>query len=114
VLVLPPVLPEPAWGHEWDNRTVARPADGSVDLYVLGAYVNAPGFQRFLRQSGIPFEEAWIDMGDQIVALFVRDGIVTEGSSANFFAVTGKTLRTHPEGPYILSGITRPPRVALG
>ena len=40
-------------------------------------------------------------------ALLVRDGIVTEGSSSNFFMVVGNRLRTHPEGPYILSGITR-------
>lgn len=40
-------------------------------------------------------------------ALLVRDGIVTEGSSSNFFMVSGNRLRTHPEGPYILSGITR-------
>lgn len=44
-------------------------------------------------------------------ALFVRDGIVTEGSGSNFFAVIGKSLRTHPDGPYILSGVTR--RVVL-
>lgn len=40
-------------------------------------------------------------------AVFVRDGIVTESTSANFFAVIKKTLVTHPEGPFILSGITR-------
>jgi len=40
-------------------------------------------------------------------ALFVRDGIVTEGSSSNFFVVVNNKLRTHPEGPYILSGISR-------
>lgn len=40
-------------------------------------------------------------------AIFVRDGIVTEGSSANFFGVRDGRLITHPEGPHILSGITR-------
>ncbi len=40
-------------------------------------------------------------------AIFVRDGIVTEGSSTNLFAVIDGVLRTHPEGPHILSGITR-------
>lgn len=40
-------------------------------------------------------------------AIFVREGVVTEGSSSNVFAVSGKRLYTHPEGPFILSGVTR-------
>lgn len=40
-------------------------------------------------------------------AILVRDGIVTEGSTCNVFAVSGKRLLTHPTGPYILSGVTR-------
>lgn len=47
-------------------------------------------------------------------AIFVRPGAgavgggaVTEGSSTNVFAVVDGQLYTHPEGPYILSGITR-------
>jgi len=40
-------------------------------------------------------------------ALFVRDGLVMEGGGSNVFVRVGKTLLTPPEGPYILSGITR-------
>lgn len=40
-------------------------------------------------------------------ALFVRDGIVTEGTSSNLFAVQNGKLITHPEGEHILPGITR-------
>ncbi|HKQ00438.1 MAG TPA: aminotransferase class IV [Actinomycetes bacterium] len=40
-------------------------------------------------------------------AIFVRDGVVVEGASANFFAVRDDRLITHPEGPQILPGITR-------
>jgi D-alanine transaminase len=40
-------------------------------------------------------------------AILVRDGIVTEGSSTNVFAVLDGTLATHPSGPQILGGITR-------
>lgn len=40
-------------------------------------------------------------------ALFVRDGIITEGTSSNLFAVRGGKLITHPEGEHILPGITR-------
>jgi len=45
-------------------------------------------------------------------AILVRDGVVTEGSSTNTFAVLDGTLRTHPSGPHILGGITR--QVVLG
>lgn len=40
-------------------------------------------------------------------ALFVRDGMITEGSASNFAAVFGGTLVTHPDGGHILSGITK-------
>jgi D-alanine transaminase len=45
-------------------------------------------------------------------AILVRDGIVTEGSSTNIFAVLNSTLTTHPSGHNILGGITR--QVVLG
>ena len=40
-------------------------------------------------------------------ALFVRDGIVLEGSHSNLWAVFDETLVTYPAGNYILCGITR-------
>lgn len=40
-------------------------------------------------------------------AIFVRHGIVMEGSSANIFAVIDGVLRTHPLTSHILGGITR-------
>jgi D-alanine transaminase len=40
-------------------------------------------------------------------ALFVRDGVVLEGSVSNFFAVIDGALCTHPLTTYILGGITR-------
>jgi D-alanine transaminase len=39
--------------------------------------------------------------------IFVRDGMVTEGSRSNIFLVAGGTLYTYPESENILSGITR-------
>jgi D-alanine transaminase len=44
-------------------------------------------------------------------AVFVRDGIVTEGASANVFAVVDGRLVTHPADSRILGGISR--RVVL-
>jgi D-alanine transaminase len=40
-------------------------------------------------------------------AIFVRDGVLIEGSHSNLFAVVDGTLLTYPSCNYILSGITR-------
>ncbi len=40
-------------------------------------------------------------------AIFVRDGIVTEGSATTVFTVKNGILRTHPKGNFVLPGITR-------
>jgi len=40
-------------------------------------------------------------------ALFVRDGYVVEGATSNVMNVKGGTIFTAPEGPLILSGVTR-------
>lgn len=40
-------------------------------------------------------------------ALFVRDGMITEASHSNFFAVVDGKIFTHPLGSAILPGITR-------
>lgn len=40
-------------------------------------------------------------------AIFIRDGMVTEATSANLFIVEQGTLRTAPTTNYILPGITR-------
>ncbi|MBN1885272.1 MAG: aminotransferase class IV [Candidatus Krumholzibacteriota bacterium] len=42
-----------------------------------------------------------------IEAILVRDGVVTEGASSTLCAVDGNRLLTHPEGPRILSSVTR-------
>jgi D-alanine transaminase len=39
--------------------------------------------------------------------IFVRNGLITEGSHSNIFFVLEGTLYTHPESNHILSGITR-------
>jgi D-alanine transaminase len=40
-------------------------------------------------------------------AVFVNQGVVTEGASTNLFAVIDGTLVTHPAGARVLPGITR-------
>lgn len=57
-------------------------------------------------------KQAALEAGAQ-EALFIRDGVVTEGSATNCFAVFDGAVYTHPEGPHVLSGITRQVAVAL-
>jgi len=40
-------------------------------------------------------------------AVFVRDGVLTEGTHTNVFAVLGGAVHTHPADNHILAGITR-------
>jgi D-alanine transaminase len=40
-------------------------------------------------------------------AIFVRDGVLTEGTHTTLFGVLDGELRTHPSGPHILPGVTR-------
>ncbi len=42
-----------------------------------------------------------------IDAILVRDGVAYEGTKANLFAVSGGAVRTAPNGPRILPGVTR-------
>lgn len=40
-------------------------------------------------------------------AILLREGIATEGTHSSLFAVVDGELRTHPNGPWILPGVTR-------
>ena len=40
-------------------------------------------------------------------AIFVREGVVTEGTHTNVLAVFNGRLQTHPLGHFILPGVTR-------
>jgi D-alanine transaminase len=53
----------------------------------------------------ISFQEA-CDKGLK-ECIFVRNGLITEGSHSNIFFIIDGTLFTHPESDYILSGVTR-------
>jgi D-alanine transaminase len=46
-------------------------------------------------------------------ALFVRDGCVWEGATSNVMIVQSGVLMTPPEGPWLLSGVTRQETLAL-
>ncbi|MCW9064947.1 MAG: D-amino-acid transaminase [Ignavibacteriaceae bacterium] len=49
---------------------------------------------------------------DAVEAILVRDGVITEGTHTNFFAVKDETVFTAPKSRLILEGITR--KVVLG
>lgn len=53
----------------------------------------------------ISFQEAYESGSKECI--FVRDGLITEGSRSNIFFVVDGTLVTHPESNNILSGVTR-------
>jgi D-alanine transaminase len=42
-----------------------------------------------------------------VEAILVRDGLITEGTHTNFFAVKNETVYTAPKSRFILEGITR-------
>ena len=44
---------------------------------------------------------------DALEAVYIRDGVITEGSHTNVFGVIDGELRTYPKCNFILSGITR-------
>ena len=44
---------------------------------------------------------------DAVEAILVRDGLITEGTHTNFFAVKDETVFTAPKSKMILEGITR-------
>lgn len=51
------------------------------------------------------FQEAWENGLKECI--FVRNGLITEGSHSNIFFVIDGALYTHPESNYILPGISR-------
>jgi D-alanine transaminase len=53
----------------------------------------------------LSFQEAYEKGFKECV--FVRNGLITEGSRSNIFFIINKVLFTHQESNYILSGITR-------
>jgi D-alanine transaminase len=53
----------------------------------------------------LSFQEAYENGMKECI--FVRNGLITEGSHSNIFFVIEGTLFTHPESNHILSGITR-------
>lgn len=88
-----PVTPH-APDRVYNLKTVVDDRWGRCNLKVICLLPNILGKQRAV--------EAKCDEG-----LFVREGIVTEGTSSNAFFVRDGALLTHPSDNRILNGVTR-------
>ena len=83
-----------AWQHGVTLLLVPDIRWARCDIKSIGLLANTLAFQQ-AREAG------------RHEALFVRDGVVTEGAHTNFCAIYGGTLCTAPASNYILAGITR-------
>ncbi|HLY12235.1 MAG TPA: D-amino acid aminotransferase [Planctomycetota bacterium] len=88
-----PVTPHAA-DRVFSLKTVVDDRWGRCHLKTICLLPNILGKQRAV--------EAKCDEG-----LFVRDGVVTEGTSSNAFFVRDGALQTHPSDNRILNGVTR-------
>jgi len=62
---------------------------------------------RFSRSDGVALLQLVLDIDLQQTAAGRADGAIAEATAANVFIIHNGTLLTPPEGPKILSGITR-------
>jgi D-alanine transaminase len=100
---VPPTAYAYAWGFIPDGKSndtgikVMLKDDirwGRCDIKSVALLPNTISFQE-ARENGLK------------ECIFVRNGLITEGSHSNIFFVINGTLFTHPESNHILSGITR-------
>jgi D-alanine transaminase len=100
---VPPTAYAYAWGFIPDGKSndtgikVMLKDDirwGRCDIKSVALLPNTISFQE-ARENGLK------------ECIFVRNGLITEGSHSNIFFVNNGTLFTHPESNHILSGITR-------
>ena len=99
--------------------TVRAMAPPAAELYARGADVVTVSDSRWARcniksiglLANVLAKQQARDAG-AVEALFVRDGYVLEGATSNVIIVKSRCLVTPPEGPLLLSGVTR--KVVLG
>jgi len=99
--------------------TVRAMAPPAAELYARGADVVTVSDIRWARcniksiglLANVLAKQQARDAG-AVEALFVRDGYVLEGATSNVIIIKSRCLITPPEGPLLLSGVTR--KVVLG
>jgi D-alanine transaminase len=92
--LVPVTAPEDKWRDGVSAITVPDTRWGHCDIKSIGLLPNVLAAQEAAEAGA---EEA----------IFIRNGVVTEGTHTNVAAVFEGTVRTHPTGTAILDGITR-------
>jgi len=92
-----------AWGFTPDNQSREKGIKAMVKDDIRWSRCDIKSIA--LLANTISFQEAYESGYKECI--FVRNGIITEGSRSNIFFVQDGTLLTHPESNHILSGVTR-------
>ena len=92
-----------AWGFTPDNRSLETGIKVMLKDDIRWSRCDIKSIA--LLPNTLSFQEACENGLKECI--FVRNGIITEGSHSNIFFVINGTLYTHPESNHILSGITR-------
>ncbi len=100
---VPPTVYSNAWGYKSDNNIYETGIKVMLKEEIRWSRCDIKSIS--LLANTISFQEAY-EKGLK-ESVFVRNGSITEGSHSNIFFVIDKTLYTHPESNFILSGITR-------
>jgi D-alanine transaminase len=92
-----------AWGFVPDNKSIESGIKVMLKEDIRWGRCDIKSVA--LLPNTISFQEAYENGMKECI--FVRNGIITEGSHSNIFFVIDRTLLTHPESNHVLSGVTR-------
>ena len=100
---LPPTVYAYAWGFVPDNQSKESGIKVMLKEDIRWSRCDIKSVA--LLANTISFQEAYENGMKECI--FVRNGLITEGSHSNIFFVIDGTLFTHPESNHVLSGVTR-------
>jgi len=102
-----PEVPPTVYAHAWDfiPDSVSRESGIKVMLKEDIRWSRCDIKSVALLANTISFQEAYENGLKECI--FVRNGLITEGSHSNIFFVIDGILFTHPESNHVLSGVTR-------
>ena len=100
---VPPTVYAYAWGFVPDNQSKESGIKVMLSEDIRWNRCDIKSVS--LLANTISFQEAYANGLKECI--FVRNGLITEGTHSNIFFVIDGTLFTHPESNQVLSGITR-------
>ena len=100
---VPPTVYAYAWGFVPDNQSKESGIKVMLKEDIRWSRCDIKSVA--LLANTISFQEAYENGMKECI--FVRNGLITEGSHSNIFFVIDGTLFTHPESNHVLSGVTR-------